>query len=50
LACDLSAFFDSATQDTVGNLPANLISEWKEFFSQGIHSLFLPLLVTFTGK
>ncbi|MBZ3885715.1 E3 ubiquitin-protein ligase listerin [Sciurus carolinensis] len=50
LACDLSAFFDSTTLDTIGNLPVNLISEWKEFFSQGIHSLLLPLLVTVTGK
>ncbi|XP_070951635.1 E3 ubiquitin-protein ligase listerin isoform X3 [Macaca nemestrina] len=50
LACDLSAFFDSTTLDTVGNLPVNLISEWKEFFSQGIHSLLLPILVTVTGE
>ncbi|KAM4863746.1 E3 ubiquitin-protein ligase listerin isoform X1 [Urocitellus parryii] len=50
LACDLSAFFDSTTLDTIGNLPINLISEWKEFFSQGIHSLLLPLLVTVTGE
>ncbi|XP_060054558.1 E3 ubiquitin-protein ligase listerin [Erinaceus europaeus] len=48
LACELSAFFDSTTADTIGSLPANLISEWKEFFSQGIHSLLLPLLVTVT--
>nr|XP_008265376.2 E3 ubiquitin-protein ligase listerin isoform X1 [Oryctolagus cuniculus] len=50
LACDLSAFFDSTTLDTTGNLPVNLISEWKEFFSRGIHSLFLPLLVTVTEE
>ncbi|KAB1283529.1 E3 ubiquitin-protein ligase listerin [Camelus dromedarius] len=50
LACELSAFFDSTTLDTTGSLPVNLISEWKEFFSQGIHSLLLPLLVTVTGK
>lgn len=50
LACELSAFFDSTTLDAVGKLPVNLISEWKEFFSQGIHSLLLPLLVTVTGK
>uniref|UniRef100_A0A8C4LP85 E3 ubiquitin-protein ligase listerin n=1 Tax=Equus asinus asinus TaxID=83772 RepID=A0A8C4LP85_EQUAS len=48
LACELSAFFDSTTLDTTGNLPVNLISEWKEFFSQGIHSLLLPLLVNVT--
>nr|XP_010588638.1 E3 ubiquitin-protein ligase listerin isoform X1 [Loxodonta africana] len=46
LACDLSAFFGSTTLDAVGSLPVNLISEWKEFFSQGIHSLLLPLLMT----
>ncbi|XP_049641695.1 E3 ubiquitin-protein ligase listerin [Suncus etruscus] len=50
LACELSAFFDSMTPETAGNLPANLISEWKEFFSLGIHSLLLPLLVTVTGE
>ncbi|XP_008588259.1 PREDICTED: E3 ubiquitin-protein ligase listerin [Galeopterus variegatus] len=50
LACDLSAFFDSPTPDIIGNLPVNLISEWKGFFSQGIHSLLLPILVTITGE
>ncbi|KAJ8793203.1 hypothetical protein J1605_000198 [Eschrichtius robustus] len=50
LTCELSAFFDSTTLDTTGGLPVNLISEWKEFFSPGIHSLLLPLLVTVTGK
>uniref|UniRef100_A0A8C8YPP2 E3 ubiquitin-protein ligase listerin n=1 Tax=Prolemur simus TaxID=1328070 RepID=A0A8C8YPP2_PROSS len=50
LACDLSAYFDSTTRDTIDNLPVNLISEWKEFFSQGIHSLLLPILVTATGE
>ncbi|XP_066115682.1 E3 ubiquitin-protein ligase listerin isoform X2 [Saccopteryx bilineata] len=50
LACELSAFFDSATPETTGKLPADLISEWKDFFSQGIHSLLLPLLVTVTGN
>ncbi|XP_007173869.2 E3 ubiquitin-protein ligase listerin isoform X1 [Balaenoptera acutorostrata] len=50
LTCELSAFFDSTTLDTTGSLPVNLISEWKEFFSPGIHSLLLPLLVTVTGE
>ncbi|XP_031220180.1 E3 ubiquitin-protein ligase listerin [Mastomys coucha] len=50
LACDLSAFFDSITPDIVDNLPVNLISEWKEFFSKGIHSLLLPLLVNAIGE
>lgn len=50
LACELSAFFASTTLGPASQLPANLISEWKEFFSQGIHSLLLPLLVTVTGE
>ncbi|XP_005861784.1 PREDICTED: E3 ubiquitin-protein ligase listerin isoform X1 [Myotis brandtii] len=50
LACELSAFFDSTMRDPAGHLPANLVSEWKEFFSQGIHNLLLPLLVTVTGE
>ncbi|CAK6442144.1 unnamed protein product [Pipistrellus nathusii] len=50
LACELSAFFASTTPDPAGQLPANLVSEWKEFFSLGIHSLLLPLLVTVTGE
>ncbi|XP_029420767.1 E3 ubiquitin-protein ligase listerin isoform X2 [Nannospalax galili] len=50
LACDLSAFFDSLSPYNLGNLPVNLISEWKEFFSKGIHSLLLPLLVTAIGE
>ncbi|XP_006899467.1 PREDICTED: E3 ubiquitin-protein ligase listerin [Elephantulus edwardii] len=50
LACDLSVFFDSTTLDTAGKLPVNLISEWKEFFSQGICSLLLPLFMTITGN
>ncbi|KAM5280986.1 E3 ubiquitin-protein ligase listerin isoform 2-T2 [Ctenodactylus gundi] len=50
LACDLSAFFDSATPETIGSLPVNLLSEWQDFFSQGIHSMLLPILVTVTGE
>lgn len=50
LAGELSAFFDSTTRDPAGHLPANLVSEWKEFFSQGVHNLLLPLLVTVTGE
>lgn len=49
LACELSAFFDSTTRANTATLPVNLISEWKEFFSRGIHSLLLPLLVTVTA-
>ncbi|XP_045140592.1 E3 ubiquitin-protein ligase listerin [Echinops telfairi] len=48
LACDLSVYFDSKNLSTIGKLPENLINEWKEFFSQGIHNLLLPLLMTVT--
>ncbi|XP_074070053.1 E3 ubiquitin-protein ligase listerin isoform X2 [Macrotis lagotis] len=44
LACTLSAYFSSISS----NLPVNLISEWHEFFSEGIHNLLLPLLVKIT--
>ncbi|XP_068000577.1 E3 ubiquitin-protein ligase listerin [Melanerpes formicivorus] len=50
LASALSAYFEAATPETTGNLPVNLISEWKEFFSEGIHNLLLPLLVKVTGE
>ncbi|XP_074957449.1 E3 ubiquitin-protein ligase listerin isoform X1 [Phalacrocorax aristotelis] len=50
LASALSAYFEAATPETTENLPANLISEWKEFFSEGIHNLLLPLLVKITGE
>uniref|UniRef100_A0A8C5TGQ1 E3 ubiquitin-protein ligase listerin n=1 Tax=Malurus cyaneus samueli TaxID=2593467 RepID=A0A8C5TGQ1_9PASS len=50
LASALSAFFETAAPDTTANLPKNLVSEWKEFFSEGIHNLLLPLLVKITGE
>lgn len=50
LASAISAYFEAATPETTGNLPVNLISEWKEFFSEGVHNLLLPLLVKVTGK
>ncbi|KAM9020815.1 E3 ubiquitin-protein ligase listerin [Ara ararauna] len=50
LASALSAYFEGATPKTTENLPVNLISEWKEFFSEGIHNLLLPLLVKVTGE
>ncbi|NXW03176.1 LTN1 ligase, partial [Fregetta grallaria] len=49
LASALSAYFEAAAPETTENLPVNLISEWKEFFSEGIHNLLLPLLVKVTG-
>ncbi|XP_069616963.1 E3 ubiquitin-protein ligase listerin [Ranitomeya imitator] len=50
LAADLSAYFQSVTTSAAETLPANLISEWKEFFSEGIHGLLLPMLVKIAGE
>uniref|UniRef100_A0A8D0GZQ3 E3 ubiquitin-protein ligase listerin n=1 Tax=Sphenodon punctatus TaxID=8508 RepID=A0A8D0GZQ3_SPHPU len=50
LASALSAYFQAAATEVTENLPVNLQSEWKEFFSEGIHSLLLPLLVKITGE
>ncbi|XP_041266994.1 E3 ubiquitin-protein ligase listerin isoform X2 [Onychostruthus taczanowskii] len=50
LASALSAYFEAAAPDNTANLPKNLVSEWKEFFSEGIHNLLLPLLVKITGE
>ena len=33
-----------------GIFPANLLSEWQEFFSEGAFSALLPLFVKFAGK
>lgn len=53
-SCDLtaasSAYFQAATPEVIEKLPANLMTEWKEFFSEGIHGLLLPLLVKITSK
>uniref|UniRef100_A0A669QSY6 E3 ubiquitin-protein ligase listerin n=1 Tax=Phasianus colchicus TaxID=9054 RepID=A0A669QSY6_PHACC len=50
LASALSAYFEPAAPKTTENLPVNLVSEWKEFFSEGIHNLLLPLFVKVTGE
>uniref|UniRef100_A0A8C3KGL3 E3 ubiquitin-protein ligase listerin n=14 Tax=Neoaves TaxID=3078114 RepID=A0A8C3KGL3_9CHAR len=50
LASALSAYFEAPSPEAIENLPVNLISEWKEFFSEGIHNLLLPLLVKVTGE
>nr|XP_060626438.1 E3 ubiquitin-protein ligase listerin [Anolis sagrei ordinatus] len=53
-SCDLSfalsAYFQAATPEIIEKLPTNLMTEWQEFFSEGIHSLLLPLLVKITRK
>ncbi|XP_074853382.1 E3 ubiquitin-protein ligase listerin isoform X2 [Carettochelys insculpta] len=50
LASALSAYFQTVTPEAITNLPVNLITEWKEFFSEGIHNLLLTLLVKVTGE
>ncbi|XP_060090344.1 E3 ubiquitin-protein ligase listerin isoform X2 [Heteronotia binoei] len=54
VSCDLttasSAYFQALTPEIIEKLPANLITEWQEFFSEGIHSLLLPLMVKITKE
>ncbi|CAI9579346.1 unnamed protein product, partial [Staurois parvus] len=50
LASDLSGYFQAVTAGNAEKLPGNLISEWNEFFSEGIHSLLLPVLVKIAGE
>ncbi|XP_069801287.1 E3 ubiquitin-protein ligase listerin [Dendropsophus ebraccatus] len=50
LASELSAYFQSVITNAAEKLPANLISEWNEFFSEGIHGLLLPMLVKIAGE
>ncbi|CAH2219322.1 E3 ubiquitin- ligase listerin [Pelobates cultripes] len=50
MASHLSAYFQAVTVTKPENLPANLTSEWNEFFSEGVHSLLLPMLVKITGE
>ncbi|CAN2387615.1 Listerin E3 ubiquitin protein ligase 1 [Pristimantis euphronides] len=45
LASDLCAYFQTVAPSIAEKLSAKLISEWNEFFSEGIHDLLLPLLV-----
>nr|XP_006628262.1 PREDICTED: E3 ubiquitin-protein ligase listerin isoform X1 [Lepisosteus oculatus] len=52
--CDLivalSEFFTAPPAAMVELLPVNLMSEWEEFFAEGVHSLLLPLLVKITEE
>ncbi|XP_013913482.1 PREDICTED: E3 ubiquitin-protein ligase listerin [Thamnophis sirtalis] len=50
LSASLSAYFQATTPEIVEKFPKNLMSEWQEFFSEGIHSLLLPLLAKITRK
>ncbi|XP_063812460.1 E3 ubiquitin-protein ligase listerin [Pseudophryne corroboree] len=50
LASDVSGYFQAVTAGTSDELPANLICEWNEFFSEGVHSLLLLMLVKIAGE
>ncbi|XP_030060139.1 E3 ubiquitin-protein ligase listerin [Microcaecilia unicolor] len=50
LASALNVYFQDIAPSTIEKLPRNLLSEWKEFFSEGINSLLLPLLVKIAGE
>lgn len=50
LSASLSAYFQAATPEMIEEFPENLMSEWQDFFSEGIHSLLLPLLAKITSK
>ncbi|XP_029435039.1 E3 ubiquitin-protein ligase listerin [Rhinatrema bivittatum] len=50
LASALSVYFQDITPSTAEKLPGNLLSDWKEFFSEGIQSLLLPMLVKIAGE
>ncbi|KAM6448074.1 E3 ubiquitin-protein ligase listerin [Liasis olivaceus] len=50
LSASLSAYFQAATPEIIEKLPENLMAEWQDFFSEGIHSLLLPLLAKITRK
>ncbi|XP_062870283.1 E3 ubiquitin-protein ligase listerin [Trichomycterus rosablanca] len=45
LIVSLTELFTAMPAGVVEKLPSELNSEWQEFFVEGIHSLFLPLLV-----
>lgn len=50
LASSLSVYFRDLAPASAETLPANLLSEWQLFFSEGIHSLLLPLMVKMAGE
>ncbi|XP_075053231.1 E3 ubiquitin-protein ligase listerin [Mixophyes fleayi] len=50
LTSDLSGYFQAVTTGTSEQLPANLISEWNEFFTEGVHSSLLLMLVKIAGE
>ncbi|XP_069492472.1 E3 ubiquitin-protein ligase listerin [Ambystoma mexicanum] len=50
LASTLTTYFQDLTPARAEKLPVNLLSEWKLFFSEGIHSLLLPLMVKIAGE
>ncbi|XP_078514506.1 E3 ubiquitin-protein ligase listerin isoform X2 [Lissotriton helveticus] len=50
LASSSSFYFQDLAPASAEKLPANLLSEWQLFFSEGIHSLLLPLMVKMAGE
>ncbi|KAJ7320504.1 hypothetical protein JRQ81_020015 [Phrynocephalus forsythii] len=50
LCAALSAYFQAVTPEIIEKLPPNLMTEWQEFFSEGMQSLLLPLLVKMARK
>lgn len=45
LIVTLTEFFTAPPADVAETLPTELITEWQEFFFEGVHNLLLPLLV-----
>ncbi|KAM8975793.1 E3 ubiquitin-protein ligase listerin isoform 1-T1 [Pelodytes ibericus] len=50
LAADLSGYFQTVASAKPEGFPAELVTEWSEFFSVGIHNLLFPLLVRVAGN
>ncbi|KAJ1119651.1 hypothetical protein NDU88_007836 [Pleurodeles waltl] len=50
LASTLCVYFRDLSPASAEKLPADLLGEWKLFFSEGIHSLLFPLLVKLSGE
>ncbi|CAJ1063926.1 E3 ubiquitin-protein ligase listerin [Xyrichtys novacula] len=48
LIVELNIFFSSSSPDVLERIPAELTSEWRDFFVEGIYNLLLPLPITIT--
>lgn len=49
LVAKVSECIQSNTTAQSAKLPANLCTEWEEFFSEGTYSILLPLFLKLTG-